>query len=399
MHFVHPQFSAARGAGARLALLACTAVCSAMSTGCSSWTKVRHYDQWTLYEFPGSEISPDAYEAAFEPAFVAVEEVLGPFEDRVRVHAWRGSVQVNAYGSAIRHGEDAGLHQIPGIGPARIQAYHARGGSSLFSPSGVFIGVPDAGTAVHELVHARLAEDAHELPLWFEEGLASLLGDGMLVRDRWVVDGLSYWPWRELREETFSDEELDVLLSLSASDESSVKENVLVHFVGWAIVFDLYRESGSLDWQHLYAEFDHEATLADARQRLKRTLRAEMPAEWLVKLQHPDAGVRLSTIKGCWKLRSREVLDLLLAALETEEDPEVQVGLAVNALAAVGEVRLGWRMWRRVMSAVLTPLRDAQLPDADEQQAAHDLFQAYQQGKGASSAQDALDRLARFWEE
>jgi len=395
-HFVHPQSpSRVRASFGSLSALA-TAL---LACGCSSWSTVRHYDQWTLYEFPGSDISPGAYEAAFDPAFSAVEDILGPFDKRVRVHAWRGAVEVGASGSSIRHGDEAGTHQIPGIGPARIQAYHARGGSGLFSPSGVFIGVPDAGTAVHELVHARLAEDERVLPLWFEEGLASLLGDGMLIGDRWVVDGLSYWPWRELREERFTDAELESLLALTASDQSSVKENVLVHFLGWAIVFDLYRETGVLDWERWYATFDHERALVDARRRLGRTLTATTPETWLENLNHPDPGVRLATAKGCWKLRSRRVLDLLLEALADEEDPEVQVGLAVNALAAVGEIRVGWRTWRRVISAVLAPLREAQLADPSERRAARDLFDVYQNAKSASSAQDALDRLARFWEE
>ena len=52
---------------------------------------------------------------------------------------------------------------------------------------------------MHELVHARLAQEGVELPLWFEEGVATFLGDGALVSGRWVVDGLACWPLRELQ--------------------------------------------------------------------------------------------------------------------------------------------------------------------------------------------------------
>jgi hypothetical protein len=39
---------------------------------------------------------------------------------------------------------------------------------------------PSGPHRVHELVHARVSEENAKLPLWFEEGLASLFGDGAL---------------------------------------------------------------------------------------------------------------------------------------------------------------------------------------------------------------------------
>jgi len=111
----------------------------------------------------------------------------------------------------------------------------------------VYAGVAEPGTAVHELVHARLAEEDPDLPLWFEEGLACLMGDGFLDQEHWIVDGLACWPMRELREQKLGDGDLARLLALKAEDSLSARDNVLIHFVGWAVVFDLYRESNGFD--------------------------------------------------------------------------------------------------------------------------------------------------------
>ena len=98
---------------------------------CSSWRPVAKHERWTLFEQGGQTVSADRYAAAFDPAFQAVEEVLGPFEGHVAVHAWgKGSDPAGGH-------LHAGVHQVPGIGPARIQAYHARGGGA-FGRSGVF---------------------------------------------------------------------------------------------------------------------------------------------------------------------------------------------------------------------------------------------------------------------
>ncbi|MCP3914423.1 MAG: HEAT repeat domain-containing protein [bacterium] len=371
-----------------------------LASGCSSWRSVAANERWTLYENPGSEVSVEAYEAAFEPAFDAIARSLGPFENRVDVHAWHGSVSMDGTERAmVLEGGEEGVQHVPGIGPARIQAYHARGGVGPFARSGVFIGVPDPGTAVHELVHARLSEENVELPLWFEEGLATLLGDGLLHERVWVQDGLACWPLRELREEALGPRQIERLLAIQASDHSSVRDNVLVHFLGWAIVFDLHRETGSVDWRVLIGRFDHDHPVRDATRRLERTLSPDAVAEWLERLHDPDPGTRLAAAKGTWKLRSRRALATLLEALEEEQNSEVRVGMAVNLLAAAGEIQISWRQWRRVEQSVRRALREANLANAQEQRAALDLYRAYRHGGEQERAQLALKRLSRFWEE
>lgn len=373
---------------------ASVALLVAWTGGCASWRSVERFERWTLYEAPGRAVPTREYEAAFEIAFEAVEAVLGPFGERVRVYAWDSREARPAPASA----RETAVHEVPGIGPARIQAYHLRGGHFPFSYSGVFIGVPDPGTAAHELVHARLAEEDPSLPLWFEEGVATILGDGALWRGRWYVDGLACWPLRELREEELDDAYLGHLLALGASDESSVRDNVLVHFVGWAIVFDLYRETGVLDWRAWYERFDHEHALRDARARLDRTLAPETVERWLARLDSPDPACRLAAAKGTWKLRSKPAFERLVVALEDEVDDEARVGLAVNALATAGEVRAPWRTRRRLDLAVAAVLREAQLDDPAELEALRELERAYLRFDG-ELAQRALARLARFWEE
>ena len=368
------------------------------ATACSAWRPAARYDGWTLYRSPEEAIAVEPFEAAFAPAFDAVEARLGSFDSNVRVHAWDGSVRLQeGQRTRVSSADDNGVHEVPGIGPARIQAYHARGNG--IHPSGVFIGVPDPGTAVHELVHARFAELEQRLPLWFEEGLAGLLGDGTLHDGRWVVDGLACWPLRELREESLTDDELQRLLDLSASDEATVRENVLVHFVGWAIVFDMYRESGDVRWSEWLEEFATGETLAQARKRLEATLSIDTEIDWLVRLRDPDPGIRLATAKGTWKLRSGAVLDRLLSALETEEDSEVRVALAINALATAGELSLSWRRTQRVDRLVRLTLCNTTLRDEHEQQALDLLYEAYSAGDPDGRAQGALEELARFWEE
>ena len=363
---------------------------ASLAAGCSNWKPVHDYQGWTLYRSVDSEVDAAEFEAAFVPAFAAVEQLFGPFERTVRVHAWSEDMEAPDGETAI------GYRDVPGIGPARIQAYHARGVSSPMAPTGVFIGSPDVGTAVHELVHAKLAEDDARLPLWFEEGIATLVGDGIVMDGEWVVDGLACWPLRELREEGLDAGELGRLLEIRASDKTAVRDNVLVHFVGWAVVFDLYRETGVIDWKLWHSTFDFENEVTDAHRRMLRTLSTHTQTEWLERLSDPDRRVRLAAAKGSWKLRSRAVLELLLDALVEEEDPEVRVGLAVNALAAAGEVRLSGRRWWR---AVFGALADAELSDPVEMQAVQDLYQAYRWRQNKDDVRAALGELTRFWEE
>ena len=373
-------------------------------SACSGWKPVARYERWTLFEQPDQVVPAERFAAAFEPAFLAVEAALGPFEGHVAVHAWNERLQAGGHAGHRHHPGRAdheagtGVHQVDGIGPARIQAYHTRGGTA-FDRNGVFICTPDAGTAVHELVHARFTELGVDLPLWLEEGIACVLGDGILVDGTWAVDGLACWPLRELREEQLTDADLERLLSLDSTDQPSVRDNVLVHFIGWAIVFDLARESGGeILWQEWLADLG-EAQPPRARYHLDRTLHEVTALDWLSRLQSPSRQVRLTTAKGLWKLRSQDVLEALLAALEVEEDTEVRVCLAVNALAASGDLGLSWRQWLVVEEAVQAALRTAELQDPEEQQAVLDLYGAYRNGADRQTAQAALRRLDRFWEE
>jgi len=368
---------------------------------CASWKPAARFEGWTLYVQDGQPVAQAEFRAAIDPAFAAVERTLGPFRSTVRVHAWNGGVEMQSGNrGVIRHGDDAALQEIPGIGPARVRAFHARVPTSPFAPSGVFVGAADAGTAVHELVHARLAEERERLPLWFEEGFATLLGDGALFEGEWVVDGLACWPWRELRAEPLSDQRLALLLSIDSSNDHSVPDNVLLHFVGWAVVFDLYRELGVLDWRALLARFRAAPDpAAEARRRMRRTLAPATPLEWLARLDDPDPGRRLAAARGTWKLDADAVLARVLAALREERQPEVRVALAVNALAAAGQSRRSWRLRGRLWRSVYPVLRDSELSDPTEAAALRELHRAYRGRDGRVDTQAALSDLARFWEE
>lgn len=359
------------------------------------------YEGWSLFVKSGETIASEDFVASVQPAFEAVELHLGPFKDNVRIHAWHGGVEMEdgAKGRITTAG-DGTINHVPGIGPARVRAFHARGDGGLFSSSGVFVGTTDVGTAVHELVHARLAEHPEELPLWFEEGFAMIMGDGTLRNGAWVVDGLACWPWRELREQELDDVQLARLLEVSSGEAHSVRDNVMVHFVGWAIVFDLYREVEVLDWRLLLERFRRAGSpLAEARRRLDRTLEAETPERWLQRLEDADPGVRMAAARGTWKLHSRDIQQVLLRALKQEEDPEVQASLAVNALATAGQVRVGGRqsgwMWR----AIFPVLRMTELEDPEETSALRTLYRAYRYGNSRYDTQAALERLGRFWED
>lgn len=366
--------------------------------GCTSWQQVADHGGWVLYHAAGEELSVADYEAAFEPAFAAVEELLGPFQKPVRVHAWHGSVRVTESGhQRVHSAEDAGVQDVPGIGLARIQAYHARGGG--FDRSGIFIGVADPGTAVHELVHARFAELDVSAPLWFEEGIASLLGDGALFEGRWVVDGLAFWPLLELREANLDDEDLERLMDLAAADDFDVRDNVLVHFLGWAVIFDLYRETQGLDWERWLADFEAGDPLPEVRRRLDRTLSSMTEKLWLSRLADPDPAVRLAAAKGAWKLRTRATLDTLLAAAAREHHGQVRAALAINALATAGELRLSWRAWRRIERTLDRAFTPEGLSDPRERAALEVLRDSFSDGSRRTEAREALDRLARYWEE
>lgn len=377
----------------------------AVAVGCSAWRPALEREGWTLYRPAGSDLALSAFEAALHPAFAFVEGSFGPFGERVRVHAFRGAVDLQrgrriVSDTADGQPGDGAVYDVPGIGPARVQAFHARGGGGL-ARDGVFLGAPEVGTAVHELIHAWFADHGERLPLWFEEGVATFFGDGIVANGVWTVDGLAWWPLRELREERaegrLDDAALASLLDATARERGDVRRNVLVHFVGWAIVLDLARETGSRDWRVWQAAFDWAAPLADARARLERTLSPDTEEAWLERLGDSDAGVRMATAQGVWKLRSRAVMLRLLDALAVEEDPEAAVCLAVNLLACAGELDLSWRDWRRISGPLGKALRSPRLDDPVESEAVRALYLAYRRGQG--DPQDALRRLERFWTE
>jgi hypothetical protein len=376
-----------------------------VAAGCAAWRPALEREGWTLYRSSSGDVAVSAFDAALHPAFGFVEEHFGPFRERVRVHAFHGAVDLQRGRRLVEDDADGApgegaIYEVPGIGPARVQAFHARGGGAL-AREGVFLGAPDVGTAVHELIHAWYADRGEQLPLWFEEGVATFFGDGLVARGTWAVDGMAWWPLRELREEAaegrLGDGTLQDLLSATPRDQSDVRRNVLVHFVGWAIVLDLARETGSRDWRVWYEAFDWRAPLADARRRLDRTLQPEAQDAWLQRLADPDPRVRMATAQGVWKLRSRSVMLRLVDALQEEPDPEVAVCMGVNLLACAGELDLSWRDWRRISGPLGRALRSPRLEDPDEEDAVRALYHAYRRGQGDPQA--ALQRLERFWTE
>lgn len=387
------------------------------TSACASWTPVQRSGSWTLFVKDGETLDIDRFGRSLEPAFEVVERKMGAFENRVRVHAWEEDDATLAprresgpaptpKGAAPPEGPSTGeLQFVPGIGPARVRAYHVKGGPLFFQTSGVFLGTSDVGTVVHELVHARIAELGRRLPLWFEEGLASLYGDGAMLDGNWTIDGLACWPLRELREQVLTDSELARLMRLAASDEYDSRENLLVHFVGWAIVFDLARECPGADWSHWLARFEAQAAehglLAATRARLQSTLRASTERDWLARLSADDPSVRMAAVKGLWKLRSAEVIDRMLDALERETVPEVRAALALNILLASGETRLGRTRWNRVSGSMFPVLRDVKVPDQRENEALRTVYQSMRrwESRGSRSTQAALNELARYWEE
>ncbi len=373
-------------------------LCAALIASCSRWRQTDSFRGWALFEMPGEGVESVAFEAAFAPALEAVETQLGSFDRTVAVHAWDGSVRITDEGRRHVHSsDDNGVHDVPGIGPAKIQAYHARGGA--FGENGVFIGSPDPGTAVHELVHARFDEDGVKLPLWFEEGVACIMGDGVLFEGRWTIDGLACWPLRELREELLDRDQVERLMKIQATDQADVRDNVLVHFLGWAVLFDLYRETGTVEWEEWLTHFQGSDAVDEALFRLNRTLARGTENDWIQGLRSADPAQRLATAKGLWKLRSRPVLDQLVNALQRETHDEVRAGLAINALATAGEIAITWRHWRYLREVVSRCLDQTTLSDPAEQAALKQLQAAYSEQGQEAAAQDALQELARFWRE
>ena len=383
--------------------VACSLALVLALSGCTSWQPSVEFEGWTLYVKDGQEVDPDPYSTAFEAAFVVVEDAFGPFEEDVAVHAIMGSVDLHSGNSGSITGEVGAVERVEGIGDAVVPAFHARGTALTFydpKPNWIFVAVPATGTAVHELVHARVADLHLNLPLWFEEGLAAVMGDGIQREGRWIMDGFSFWPWVELREDRPTDQELRRLLQITSRDDHSVRDNVRLHFVGWAIVFDCLRETGKLDWEGWLEEARNGQDLVSwARARLDRTLECKTMLEWVARVEDKDPAVRLATARGAWKVGDEDVLSLLLDQLQDEDDDEVKVCLAVNALASLGRGEPSRELERRLWPTVLGALRRVQLPNEAEEEAVRELYRSYRRWGGRRTRQAAFDRLDRYWRE
>jgi hypothetical protein len=366
---------------------------------CASWRTVAEHEKWSLRAEPGQKVDVQAYERAFEPALRAVESAFGPFRERVSVHVLADEKTASSQGaSALAQPENLETQVVPGIGLARVRAWHVRSTGPFGAPAGIYLAAPDTGTATHEFVHARLAELCGDLPLWLEEGLAAILGDGILMQGKWTVDGLACWPLRELADQHLPDAELERLCRLRAGEDGDTRENVLAHFIGWAIVFDLMRESGSVDWNDWLARYRDGISTAEARERIERTLAPATVDAWLGHLADPRPEVRAATAKGLWKLRSERVLVRLLDALDDEQDPETRIVLSINALAAAGEMPLRPELTDRVWRTVRPRLRKAELQDEAENRALGELLRSLRYGSRGTS-QGPLEALRRVWAE
>lgn len=376
-------------------------------SSCSAWRKVSSNEDWALYVKPGGDVDVSSFEAMLNPAVEAVERVLGPFEGPVRIHAWEGGVELSSGNRGrITEGEDAGLiDHLPEMGGARVRAFHVRSGG--LGPGGVFLGEAAPGAAVHELVHARFAElfgPRETLPLWFEEGLAQVIADGILApqgadgRQVWVRDGLCAWPLSMLREQQITDAELVDLLAIRVSDTHSVEDNLMVHFVGWALVFDLYREDPTGSWRNWLARM--EANPEDARMRLNRSIDETVVRRWLTAhFEDEDPAVRQAAARGIWRIGDPVTLQLLSSALRREENQAVVATLTINILAAAGEGKFaGMGRWNG-LRLPLMKLREEPFEDATERWAARRLLAGYQGYAGSEAIQEAFEVLSSYWQE
>jgi hypothetical protein len=331
--------------------------------GCSSWTPLRRCDGYTIYArsdpLSSGAAEVEDFALALEPAYQVVTRRLGPFCGHVRVHIWDMEEEPGlAFGSRGLEAGDA---------PLEVRAFHLRQAWFSLHPSGVFLSAPQVSAAIHELVHARLFELEQELPLWFEEGLAMLIADGALFEGRWIADGLVCWPLSELRQQDIDPAELARILALTPEDITGMRDNLLVHFVGWAIVFDLFCEDPQGSWPEWLQRFEAapEPT-REARFRLARTMNPDVEESWLARLKATDPGMRLAAAKGTWKLHSQDTAEWLLDALEIEPHPEVRVALAVNALLSGSRSQLNWSEWARLRREALPALAGARLSDERE---------------------------------
>jgi hypothetical protein len=370
------------------------------SVGCATWRTVGSYERWSLHEGRHGNVDMAQWQAQVEPARAAVEAWMGEFQVPVQVHSLDQPIHLTDNGQELVYAAET-YQAVPGLHQTEVRGYHLRGNGG--SQAGViFVRDPNSPTLVHELVHARLAEDEEELPLWFEEGIASLLSDGLMIEGRWIRDGFSAWPWSELRTHRLDGIELRSILELQTTSSSSVRENVLAHLVGWALVFDLWRETHSDDWHTWQAAFDWEHPLQDAQRRLNRVLSTDVPSEWLrARLASHNRGVRLAALRGSWKLACPRVGTVLLNALELETDPEVRVALAINILASGKDIASTSVGLLQAHERAKLALTRSPLPIPSEDLAVQGLILALVDAAPGTdpNAGAALESLRRFWDE
>ncbi|MDP6739084.1 MAG: hypothetical protein QF404_03615, partial [Planctomycetota bacterium] len=93
------------------------------------------------------------------------------------------------------------------------------------------------------------------------------------------------------------------------------------------------------------------------------------------------------------------VLDKLVEAMRREVNPQVRASLAINALAAAGEISINLRHWRYLREVVDQALRGIVVDNPVEQAALLRLMSSYSQRGEEQAALDALRGLSRFWQE
>jgi len=101
------------------------------SVACSPWRRVGRGSGWSLYALDAKSVEIAPYREVFAPAHRAVERHFGPFAESVRVHLWPSSPPSGAVG------RNTEVQRIPGIGPARIPAWHLRRGGGPIMPAGL----------------------------------------------------------------------------------------------------------------------------------------------------------------------------------------------------------------------------------------------------------------------
>ena len=102
----------------------------------------------------------------------------------------------------------------------------------------------------------------------------------------------------------------------------------------------------------------------------------------------------------CVRSGDEDVVAILLDRLDVEEDDEVKVCLAVNAMASLDRGRISRNMERRLWPTVLRALRRVELSSEEEEAAARDLYNSYRRWGGRRTRrQGAFDRLERYWRE